>query len=290
MSDHKDVDELSGVETTGHEWDGMKELNNPLPRWWLWVWAATTVWAFGYWVFYPAWPGITGYTAGLLNNSDRVNVERDVADLQEARSGLGRRLMSSSLEEAAQDPDIFEFVQAAGSAAFGLHCATCHGSGAQGAVGYPNLNDDVWLWGGTLEDIQYTIRHGIRNLDDDNARFSQMPAFHRDQLITTSELNTLTDHVMWLSGRGAENYNVAAGQELYEFHCESCHMADGTGDPTQGAPNLTDALWLYGGDRDIIRGQIANPRNGVMPPWEDKLDDLTVRALTVYVHTLGGGE
>lgn len=290
MADNREVDSFSGVETTGHEWDGIKELNNPLPRWWLYILYATIVWALGYWVAMPAIPMVSSYTEGMLGWSQRANVRTELAAMEQSREPIRAQLLQASLEDIEATPDLLTFALASGEAAFGDNCAPCHGSGAQGAVGYPNLNDDEWLWGGTLQDIEHTITHGVRNEDFDS-RFSEMPAFLALGTIDRSEVSDLTDYVLNISGQEASSDDaVTRGQELYTTHCESCHMADGTGDREQGAPSLVDQIWLYGSDRESVSAQIANSRNGAMPPWGERLGPATVRALSVYVHTLGGGE
>ncbi len=289
MVTRKEIDATSGTETTGHEWDGIKELNTPLPRWWLWVLYATIIWSVGYWVLYPAWPTLTGYTQGVLNQSQRDDVAKAVQALKSERAELGQRLAAASLEQIEANPDLLQFAREAGKSAFGDNCATCHGSGAQGFKGYPNLNDDVWLWGGKLEDIKRTIIVGVRSTHPET-RLSAMPAFGRDKLLETAQINDLTEYVVSLSGAKADAQAVARVTTLYAEQCASCHGADGKGLREFGAPNLTDKEWLYGGTREEIKAQIVNARGGVMPTWGQRLDPITIDALAVYVHSLGGGE
>lgn len=292
MSSPKKIDDVTGIETTGHEWDGIQELNNPLPRWWLILFWACVAIAVVYWIFMPAWPalpGFQGYTHGLTNNSERRNVDRDIAVLKASRAVYADRLANASLKEIEDDPALLQFALAAGEAAFGDNCATCHGSGAAGAKGYPNLNDDDWLWGGTLADIRRTIEHGIRSPDPD-ARTSQMPAFGRDGILTAAQINDLVEYVRSLSGLEADAAASGRGAPLFAENCVACHGADGKGGREFGAPNLTDGIWLYGGDRDTLRATITNARQGVMPNWGARLDAATIAALSVYVHQRGGGE
>lgn len=289
MSDKKEVDKLTGTETTGHEWDGIRELNTPLPRWWLWVFYATIVWAVGYWVLYPSWPTLSGYLPGTLNHSQRADVDQAVKLLREQRLAQGKQLAGATLQQIESDPNLFQFAREAGKSAFGDNCATCHGSGGQGAKGYPNLNDDVWLWGGKLEDIKQTLTVGIRSPHPDT-RQSQMPAFGRDGILKPAEIDDLTDYVLNLSGQAANQTAVQRAAELWTNNCASCHGADGKGMREFGAPNLTDREWLYGGTKADIRNQIVNARAGVMPNWGARLDPMTIDALAVYVHSLGGGE
>ncbi len=294
MSDHtheheKDIDGPTGVETTGHSWDGLKELNNPLPRWWLNIFYATVVIALIYMVFYPAIPLVSSYTTGLLNNSDRENVMEQVAALKASRNERGAGLQTMDLEAVREDPQLLDFALAAGESAFGDNCATCHGRGAQGFVGYPNLNDDNWLWGGTVEAIYTTLLYGIRS-GDDQARFNMMPAYGKDGIFTDDQIGDLVEYVVNLSGREADGEAVSRASTNYAEQCSVCHGENGKGNQDLGAPNLTDAIWLYGGDRDTLRETIYYSRAGVMPGWRNRLDDTTIRALTVYVHSLGGGE
>jgi cytochrome c oxidase cbb3-type subunit 3 len=288
MSD-REVDELSGVETTGHEWDGIRELDNPLPRWWLWImWASVAV-AIVYWVLMPAWPGLHGYTKGLLHQSDRAAVVGELNALKTLRGVQAAQLTSASLEEIERDPELQAYALTAGQAVFGDNCATCHGLGGAGSKGYPNLRDDVWLWGGSLEDIQHTITVGVRT-GEAHARFSQMPAFGRDQMLTEAQIGDLTEYVVALSRRPANKAAVARAKPVFAEQCVSCHGAAGTGDQTKGAPNLTDAEWLYGPSRDSIHSQIFNGRGGVMPTWRGRFDPQTIKALAVYIHANAGGQ
>ncbi len=287
-----EVDTHSGVETTGHEWDGIKELNNPLPRWWRFVFWGSVVVAVVYWVLMPAWPalpGMQGHTPGVWEQSDRDDVSASVSAARQERSALGAQLMGRDATDILKDHELSQLALSLGDSAFGDNCATCHGSGGRGAKGYPQLADDAWLWGGSLEEIEYTIRHGIRTGADD-ARFSEMPAFGRDQFLTQDQVGDLVEYVTALSGRAADRPAVLRAAPVFQKECSSCHGVEGRGDRTKGAPNLTDADWLYGGDRASVRRTIFGPRNGVMPAWQDRFDDATIRALAVYVHSLGGGE
>jgi cytochrome c oxidase cbb3-type subunit 3 len=283
MASEPETDAHTGVETTGHEWDGIKELNNPLPRWWLWIFYGTIAVAAVYWVLMPAWPGIGGYTPGLLHKSDRVNLSKDLEALHAQRGAGAVKLASASLEQIEQDPDLQAYALAVGGSIFGDNCATCHGAGGTGAKGYPNLRDDVWLWGGSPEQIQQTITHGVRS-GDPLAHLSQMPAFGRDQMLPPAQVDDLTEFVVALSGRPANASAVARAAPVFRDQCASCHGADGHGLPQFGAPNLTDRDWLYGADRASIHDQIWNGRSGVMPAWGNRFDANTVKALTVYIH------
>ena len=289
MSVHPERDEISGVDTTGHEWDGIKELDNPLPRWWLWIFYASIVWSIGYWVVMPAWPLISDYTRGVIGHSQRLNIIADMDALKTARAGLGEKLAGASLESIEADPELQQAALAWGKSAFGDNCATCHGAGGQGAKGYPNLNDDIWLWGGTLDDIRHTITVGVRSTDADT-RTSQMPAFGRDGILPDPEIRDLAELVLSFSGRSTNAEAVSRAQESFVNNCAVCHGEDGKGKLEFGAPDLTDADWLYGGDKATIVETITNSRAGVMPTWAGRLDAPTINALAVYVHSLGGGK
>ncbi|MCB9961406.1 MAG: cytochrome-c oxidase, cbb3-type subunit III [Hyphomonas sp.] len=298
----KEVDVHSGVETTGHVWDGIKELNTPLPRWWLYIFYITIVWAIGYMIAMPAIPALPGLgthnTTGVLGMSDRHTVEQKVAELHAERAAESTKLLDASLEDIETDLNLQQFAMAMGESAFGDNCATCHGAGGRGAKGYPTLADDVWLWDGTLEGIEQTIRHGIRSADDADTRFSAMPAFGRDGLLTSDQIDDLVQYVLSISGHEADAAAAARGGVTFQAQCSSCHGVDGHGTRALGAPNLTDADWLYvtedewrnGTAPDEIRGVITNARNSHMPAWNGRLDDATIKALAVYVHSLGGGE
>jgi cytochrome c oxidase cbb3-type subunit 3 len=284
-----EIDEITGAETTGHEWDGLKELNKPLPRWWLWVLYATVIWSIGYWIVMPAWPLLAGYTKGLIGYSQRETVTRAVAEAREAQSGHLEKIASSDLEAIKADPDLLRFSLAGGAAAFGDNCAPCHGRGAQGAPGYPNLNDDDWLWGGTLEDIHQTLKVGIRAAHPET-RDNPMPAFGKDGILEPGQIADVTDYVLSISGGDAKADAAARGKAIFAEQCSACHGEQGQGSAELGAPNLTDRLWLYGGSREAIALTIRNSRAGVMPAWEGRLAPETLKQLAVYVHSLGGGQ
>ena len=288
MADRK-IDDATGVETTGHEWDGIRELDNPLPRWWLWIWYATIAFSIGYWVLMPAWPGLRGYTKGLLNQSDRVAVGQELKALDKQRGEGAAMLRTASLEQIEKDPKLLAYAQQVGQSVFGDNCATCHGIGGTGSKGYANLRDDVWLWGGKLEDIQYTITHGVRT-GAEGARMSQMPAFGRDEMLQPKQIDDLTEYVVSLSRRPADAAAVARAAPLFEAQCSACHGPQGLGNQELGAPNLTDADWLFGSDRASIRGQIYAGNGGVMPTWGGRLSPETIKALSVYIHSNAGGQ
>jgi cytochrome c oxidase cbb3-type subunit 3 len=290
MADHNEIDRVTGRSTTGHEWDGIKELNTPLPRWWILTFYATIVWAVGYWVVYPAWPLVSGYTAGVLHYTNRGAVTKDLAELAVIRGDTMKVLAGASLAEIEKNPSLLALARASGKTVFADNCAPCHGTGAAGAKGYPNLNDDDWLWGGSLDQIMQTIQFGIRS-GNPKAHEGQMLAFGRDSILKPEEIVTVANYVRSLSGLSTEpGFHAAAGQKILDENCVACHGKDGTGNQEMGAPNLTDQIWLYGSDEATIAETITNGRAGVMPAWTGRLDPLTIKALAVYVHSLGGGK
>lgn len=293
MADKIERDEPTGRDTTGHEWDGIKELDTPLPRWWLYVFYACIVAAIVYWVLMPSWPMANGYTRGILNWSDRANVAQDLKELRDQRAPMFAKLATATPQTLAASPELRTFARAAGEAAFGDNCRTCHGAGGAGRPGYPSLADDVWLWGGSQSEIEHTIRVGIRS-GHPEARMSQMPAFGRDEMLTHAEIDDLTDYVISISAAKTRlKFNKAAAQRatsIFAQQCAVCHGASGAGDRKQGAPSLKDDLWLYGGSREEIQKQIELGRGGVMPSWQTRFDDGTIKALALYVYEMGGGE
>lgn len=290
MSDNKPkIDEISGTETTGHEWDGIEELNTPMPRWWLWVFYASIIISIGYAVAMPSIPLLNSHFKGLLGQSDRAAVHTAVKEMNNDRALHAAKLIDADLNEIEADPELFRFAMAAGKSAFGDNCATCHGSGAQGFKGYPNLNDDIWLWGGTFSDIRHTLTVGIRAAHEDT-QTNLMQAYGRDGLLDSEQIESLTQYVLSLSGAATgRDSSMTQGQTLFAEQCSSCHGLDGKGDQSQGAPNLTDNEWLYGGTAEDIQETLYYGRQGVMPNWNERLTPETISALAVYVHSLGGG-
>ncbi len=287
---NKDIDELSGIETTGHEWDGIRELNNPLPRWWVWTYYLTILFAVGYVIYYPAIPLIEGSTMGISGQTNRSVVEQELAAVSAAKADLVSKIESSGLEDIRANEDLYRFAVAGGGSLFKVYCSQCHGSGAQGAPGYPNLNDDDWLWGGDLETLYTTIAHGVRNEQSDDARVSEMPAYGADELLDSEQIGQVAQYVLKLSGQEHDDAAAEEGMVVYEENCAACHGEDGTGGRDFGAPNLADAIWLYGGTGEMIARQVNKPRHGVMPAWAGRLGDVGVKQLALYVHSLGGGE
>lgn len=290
MKDHKEIDDISGVETTQHEWDGIKELNNPLPRSWLWGLYGTILFSIGYTIVYPAWPGITTNTKGIWNWSSRGELATEMTKVEESRQVLGDQLVSVELEDVSQNPDLLQFAVNGGQSAFKVYCSQCHGSGANGGTIYPSLIDDDWIWGGTLEDIYLTLQHGIRYEQDDDTRLSEMPRYGADELLERDEIVDVAWYVRQMSGQEFDAEAAARGQIVFADNCAACHGEKGEGIRELGAPNLSDAIWFYGNTHEQIVAQISDPKQGVMPGWTGRLSEVTIRQLTHYVHSLGGGE
>lgn len=290
MKDHKEIDDISGVETTQHEWDGIKELNNPLPRSWLWGLYGTILFSIGYTIVYPAWPGITTNTKGIWNWSSRGELATELSQVEESRQVLGDQLVSVELEDVSQNTDLLQFAVNGGQSAFKVYCSQCHGSGANGGTIYPSLIDDDWIWGGTLEDIYITLQHGIRYEQDDDTRLSEMPRYGADELLERNEIMDVAWYVRQMSGQEFDAEAAARGQSVFADNCAACHGEKGEGIRELGAPNLSDAIWFYGNTHEQIVAQISDPKQGVMPGWTGRLSEVTIRQLTHYVHSLGGGE
>ncbi|MDJ0511938.1 MAG: cytochrome-c oxidase, cbb3-type subunit III [Methyloceanibacter sp.] len=286
---NKEEKSPEGFGTTGHEWDGIEEWNNPLPKWWLYVFYATVIWAIGYWIVYPAWPTVSSYTKGYLGYSQRAQVNKDIAAAKKQTAVFSDKINEGDFETIQADPELLSFALAGGQAAFGDNCAPCHGRGAQGFVGYPNLRDDAWIWAGSIDGIQQTILHGIRS-DDPQTRMSMMPAFGELGMLNREQISDTAEYVMSLSGNEQDAEAAARGQEIYATSCAACHGPDGAGNQALGAPNLSDELWLYGGDKDTLVETITYSRAGMMPAFSERLDPATIKKLAIYVHSLGGGQ
>ncbi len=282
------VDQETGIETTGHSWDGIQELNNPLPRWWLWTLYITIIWGIGYTIAYPAWPMIKGTTTGVVGWSTRGQVAQDIAAHQDQNADLVKALLAADMSNLPENTDLNRYAIARGGSVFTAQCSQCHGSGAAGAIGYPNLLDNDWLWGGTMEQITHTVRHGIRNDTDGEARWSEMPAF--GGILSSEEIKATVEYLTSLLATEFDQALADDGVALFADNCASCHGDNAKGDRELGAPNLADAIWLYGRDRETLTHTIKNARFGVMPAWGQRLSDEDVRAVSAYVHALGGGE
>jgi cytochrome c oxidase cbb3-type subunit 3 len=299
----KPVTRPSEPETTGHSWDGIQEYNNPLPRWWLWTFYITIIWGLAYTIAYPAWPMLTRATDGFFGNTMRANVQAEIDGFNARNAPIEQKLVAVDLTAIKDDPELVNYTKNAGAAVFRTYCAQCHGAGAAGHPGFPNLLDNDWLWGGDIEAIHTTVTHGIRNTTDSDARGVgiYMPAWSNhappgpmadsaSAQLTDDEIGQVVNFVLKLSGQTADETKAAAGQQLFADNCAACHGEDGKGNRDMGAPNLTDAIWLYGGDEASLTQTIDYGRGGVMPNWAPRLTEAQIRSVAAYVHGLGGGE
>ena len=281
-------DSVTGHETTGHEWDGVRELNQPLPKWWVYSLYATVVWAIGFCILYPSFPGLHGYYHGILGYSTRAGVEGAVAEVVKQRSVYMDQIQAKSFDEIRKDPQLMAAAQTAGRIVFAENCQPCHGAGGGGNPGYPALAAGNWLWGGKLEDIQQTVTHGIRSADPD-ARQSQMPRFGADGVLKPVEIQSVASYVMTLYG-AAPAGDVSAGRQIFADNCAVCHGDAGQGNREVGGPRLASKTHLFAQDLNAVIAQVINPRMGVMPNWSTRLSEATIKSLALYVHGLGGGE
>ena len=285
------IDESTGTRTVGHEWDGIEELDTPMPRWWLLTFYLCIAFAIGYVIVYPAIPLLTKGTEGVLGWTSRGQLAAETQAANATRADTLAAIAATPIEALPGKPELMKAAVAGGRAAFRVNCVQCHGAGAAGVPGlYPNLNDDDWLWGGNLKEIEQTITHGIRQPGDDKTRTSLMPSFGRDGMLTPAQIDDLVSHVRVLSHQEKAGPASARGAALFADNCAACHGPAGGGSRQFGAPNLSDAIWLYGGSREDITATLTNAHAGVMPAWGSRLDTVTIRMLAAYVHSLGGGE
>ncbi len=290
MSDKRDIDQLSGVDTTGHEWDGIKELNNPLPRWWLWTLYATIIWSFGYVIVYPAIPGMTSATKGLWGWSSRADVRTEMTAVIDGQKALTDKIATMDINAIMANPEARAFAVSAGSSLFKVNCVQCHGSGAQGGPGYPNLNDNSWLWGGKPEQVVQTISSGIRDTTNSETRDSLMPNFGKDGILDAAKINQAANYVRLLANLDHDAAAATAGATVFTENCAACHGEKGEGNQDLGAPQLNDAVWFYGDKVEQIAAQVTAPRHGMMPAWKARLGEAKVKQLAAYVLSLGGGQ
>jgi cytochrome c oxidase cbb3-type subunit 3 len=293
MADHPERDEITGRYTTGHEWDGIKELNTPLPKWWVWVFYVTIAWSVVYSVVYPSWPAMAGFFGGVAGWNARSDLAADLDAAREARSEWLTQIAAKDVAEVLEDDTLRRYAMRGGEVLFKENCAPCHQTGGAGARGYPTLADDEWLWGGTPDAILTTIRYGIRDQDNDETRFSEMTAFGEWELLTPEQIEAVASFVFALSN--GEAPEEGEGYDIFVQQCSACHSAvpgtaDGEGNQMLGGPPLNNRIFLYGGTQEDIASQVFKPTHGVMPPWENRLSDEEIKLLAVYVHSLGGGQ
>jgi cytochrome c oxidase cbb3-type subunit 3 len=282
-------DPHTGHKTTGHEWNGIKELNTPVPKavWFFLI--LTGLFSVGYWILMPAWPTGVSYTRGLLGVSDsgRVRTQREASTL--ARADWYKQLEATSYDQLLADPAAMDRVRSEGARLFGDNCAACHGTGGRGGHGFPSLADQDWLWGGAPETVAETIRVGV-NSAHPQTRVSEMIAFGAGGILNATQVTNAADYVLSLSDPAvakARPASVRAGQVVYEANCVPCHGADARGNQTLGVPNLTDAAWINGGGWPAIYSTISGGRKGEMPSWESRLSPAERKLLALYVLDLG---
>lgn len=286
----EEQDRLVFGKPTGElEWDGIRKLDYPPPKWWVLTFWGTVVFAILWWILYPSWPGTDTYFRGLLGSNQRAEVARQIAAAEEDRAWASAEIGQTDIEQIRTNPQLLQYAVAAGGVAFANNCAPCHGLGGAGQGYFPTLADDEWIWGGTLPEIQHTIAYGVRS-GNDEARDSEMPRFGADGLLTREQIQDVAEYVLSLSGQATDPEAVARGETVFVENCAACHGEGGVGMMELGAPALNDAIWLYGGEKADIVGQIHNPRHGVMPAFGERLDETTIKMLALYVHSLGGGK
>lgn len=283
-------DPVSGHKTTGHEWNGIKELDTPVPRGILIFLIVTHIFAVLWWILMPTWPFGTTYTKGLLQTDQRKTVEEQLLDATAQRASWMNRIESASYGEIQADEQLISIVRSTGHQLFGDNCAACHGIDGRGRANYPNLADDDWLWGGDPETIGETIRVGI-NSEHPDSRFAQMPSFGRDGILDRDQVRMAAAYVYSLSNPDystAENIeSIESGREIFLTNCAACHGEDARGNQDLGAPNLTDPYWIYGGDLPTIVTTVHGGRQGHMPTWDERLTNTEIKILALYVHSLG---
>jgi cytochrome c oxidase cbb3-type subunit 3 len=283
-------DPATGRETTGHEWNGIKELDTPVPRGVLMFLIVTHLWAIAWWFLVPAWPLGTTYTKGLLGVDQHTTVEARVVEGQRGRSAWMARLESEPYDSIMADEALMQTVRHTGRQLFGDNCAACHGRDGKGGSNYPDLTDDDWLWGGGPELIEQTMRVGINTAHPDS-RIGQMPAFGRDQMLEPDQVRNVAAYVYSLTNPDystPQNVDrISAGREVFVTTCAPCHGDNAAGNRDVGAPNLTDAYWIYGGTLDSIITSVHAGRQGHMPTWDERLTIAEIRTLALYVHDLG---
>jgi cytochrome c oxidase cbb3-type subunit 3 len=286
----KERDPHTGHMTTGHEWNGIIELNTavPKPAWYFLI--ATALFSLVYWVLMPAWPLGKTYTKGLLGADVRKNVETSLQKAALHRARWTERIQKESFAAIEADEDLMKYVRETGRTLFGDNCAVCHGTKATGGPGFPSLVDNAWLWGGTPEAVFETIRVGI-NSDHPDSRIAEMLAFGRDGMLERQSILDVVAYVRSLSDQsnasGKDTETIAAGKEVFAENCSSCHGDDAKGNKDMGAPNLTDDLWIYGGDEESVYRTVYGGRQGRMPAWENRLSETDRKILTLYVLDLG---
>lgn len=282
-------DPHSGYLTTGHEWNGITELNRPVPKLvWLFL-AAAFAFSVIYWVLMPAWPLGDAYTKGVLGIDQRTRVRVVLERAAEASADWVREIERRDYSEILKDKGLVARVRASGHALYLDSCSACHGANGGGGPGFPSLSDRAWLWGGAPDAVAETLRVGV-NAAHEETRVSQMLAFGRDGVLTRQEVLDVVDYVRALPSATPSlrmDPRFGRGAQVYAQNCSACHGPNGLGDIEAGAPNLTDEFWLYGGDRQSVFRSVYGGRQGEMPSWEGRLTPFQRKVLTLYVLDLG---
>jgi cytochrome c oxidase cbb3-type subunit 3 len=285
----EELDPVSGHKTTGHEWNGIKELDTPVPRGILMFIIVTHLWALIWWVLMPTWPLVTTYTRGLLNTDQHKMVELDLVAAQAQRASWMKAIETESFPEIQANEDLMRIVRQTGHQLFGDNCAACHGADGRGRANFPDLTDKDWLWGGGPEKIAETLRVGVNSAHQET-RVGQMPAFGRDAILERAQVENVANYVYSLSHPEASTpqniQQIQAGREVFLSTCAACHGEDATGNRDVGAPNLTDQYWLYGGDLTTIITTIHGGRQGHMSTWDERLTPAEIKILALYVDSL----
>lgn len=280
-------DPLTGHRTTGHEWNGIKELNTPVPRIVYFFLITTTLFGLVYWVFMPALPLGTTYTKGILGYDERNIVRRDLARAAQDQAHWRDVVAQADFATIAADETVMGNVREAGHALFGQNCAVCHGVDASGNAGFPGLSTGALNWGDTPEAIEETIRVGINSAHPES-RSAQMPAFGRDGILQRAEIEAVAAYVHDLGRSGADGTAAdhPEGAEIFAANCAACHGDDARGNADVGAPDLADDKWLYGGGLQTVYSSVWAGREGHMPTWEGRLGSLNIKILATYLDDL----
>ncbi|OHV21644.1 cytochrome-c oxidase, cbb3-type subunit III [Rhizobium sp. RMa-01] len=285
----EEIDQITGRRTTGHIWNGIKELDTPIPRGVLLFLIVTHLFALLWWILLPAWPLGTTYTKGLIGGSQKQTVERKIVEAAASRAPWTAKIEKASFDEIRADAQLMSKVNASGHQLFGDNCAACHGRDGKGGQNYPDLTDNDWLWGGEPDRIVETLTVGV-NSRHSNSRVSQMPAFGADEMLDRKQVTDVAAYVYSLSNSASSEERVGdieAGRELFKTTCASCHGDNAKGKIDLGAPNLTDASWVYGGTLSRIVETVHGGRQGHMPTWDERLTPAEIKILALYVSGMG---
>jgi cytochrome c oxidase cbb3-type subunit 3 len=287
----KERDPYTGHMITGHVWNGIKELNSPVPMLWYACFFLAFVFSVGYWIYMPAWPSVRSHTQGVSGFDQRDELARQVVKANQATDAWRQIIVGQPLIDSAADADIMALVERAGPALFEDNCAGCHGETGEGAINFPQLNDASWLWGAEPEGIYQTLKYGI-NSGHPQSRIAQMPAFGQTGQLDATQIRDVSLYLLSLSSsvgdgsRSSELKSVHSGERIFKAQCFACHGADAMGNPLLGAPNLVDTEWTYGSSLSQLNQTISAGRAGYMPAWIDRIDDDKLRILSLYVPTL----